>query len=1454
MAQAKRFRVALSFPSEKLAFVEAVAQRLASVLGKEKVLYYKVYEAEFNRLNLDIYLQRLYHEESELIAVFICEEYGSKDWCAVEWRAILDLIKSRRGDILMFFRFDNTEIPGLFSNDGCSWIGKRSPDEIANLILERLSLVSSEATSKAALALGTNDLQEAFDRISAPLVDRIVDPAHWIARREDEQLVKKVTETRVTCLIGSPGCGKTALLAKLAKDAKSNGFVVAIKADLIPHDERFADWAEAQLHLAVPLVEAIKTAALHQKVTIIVDQLDALASLVDLKSDRLNDVIDFIAICASIPGVSIVCSCREFEYYHDTRISSLQAESLSLGLPDWEHVVPELRKVGVEDSDSWPHQFRDILRNPQHLQIYLRRLKETGKHDPFGSYQAMLDDLWKRKLTTESQRDFVYRLAKFLVEKETLWAPAVQFESDDAIIEKLEAEEFIQRQGHQLGFRHQTLLEHAKARLFAKSGRSLCDFVLERQTAILVRPTLWAVLRYLREADPDKYREELDRLMASDLRLHVRYLLIDFLSQVNQPEDFEVLHMTDRLKAGVDSIRVLIAIRGKQQWFQAISDTVLPMVMCWKPQDQWPMIGVISEAWKFASEECLRLIERYWLPDPEKDALIWRSLQDVTSWDQRSVDLICKVIRRSGQDDDRLWWAEDVVYRVSEGKPDLAPKVFLAVVEREVSHEKSPSRRSPLDSTNAWYKLPEVSRAAPIEFLRTAWDWFVKTAVEFHNSQPSSVLNEYGGYLSALDRGDDTLPCPITAALTSAVTATALTDPAAFMQITWTSRSVDNLAVQKLLARGYSIIAQQHPERAFEFLTEDPRRFALRDYPDDCVDDTTNVISAIALNWDENGRHKLEKVILAWSAYRPNSDMYEERCEWDREARLRLLMAIPKDLMSPEISNLVEQEKRDLPHWNRKRRHGRSGFVREIPPMTRTEMEESADEKVLEALRGPQHHPRSAAEWKEAEGGWEEPGGAWAASQELAELAKTNRDRVFSLLPKILEDGNEAPVAHVLHTLVETELPPNEAFGLIRKLAAFGPKSDEFRSSAGYLLYKRCHEGVGLPDDLCLALESWLEMPWESESPIIQPNSSQALENESDKNLASVLWGYRGDSLHTDKSFFPLLAATEGYLMKTPPATAKWLDLVERLLDQGIAEETWRNYCFPLRWIQLKDSDHNKGVSVVLKLFRQFPAIKFSVEGCRLFATINDLIPESAVRSFLEDLLNSKQFRDQQAFGEILTVIALRGKPHGWAMPVLEEHLNKITSGSESEAVATGIAFATAHLWDLPEARPHACEILCKLAPHATPRIATAFGTVFWTQEGFPADEHTDALLSAIAANPAILSGSFVPELIELLVDLLPHSRHNILAVCQAIVKSRGNELTSLAHELFLSGPHLVNIAMTLQRFDDTRSEGLTLLEDLLRLGLDEAFSILHDIDIRPAPVRRREPHRRRRRRKPPPK
>lgn len=139
-ANSKRFRVALSFPGEHRDVVSNVADCLAIELGKEKVFYDCYFEAELARPNLDTYLQNIYHNQSDLIIVFLCKEYEQKEWCGLEWRAIRDLLKKKESSLIMLMHFDDTPISGSFSIDGYVNLNNRQPEEIASLIIQRLKL------------------------------------------------------------------------------------------------------------------------------------------------------------------------------------------------------------------------------------------------------------------------------------------------------------------------------------------------------------------------------------------------------------------------------------------------------------------------------------------------------------------------------------------------------------------------------------------------------------------------------------------------------------------------------------------------------------------------------------------------------------------------------------------------------------------------------------------------------------------------------------------------------------------------------------------------------------------------------------------------------------------------------------------------------------------------------------------------------------------------------------------------------------------------------------------------------------------------------------------------------------------------------------------------------------------------------------------------------------------
>lgn len=221
----KRFRVALSFPGEHREFIRHVAARLSGRLGRGRVLYDEYHEAEFAHIDLDTHLQRLYHDESELIVVFLSAHYNVNEWCGLEWRAIRDLIKRGRGPAVMPVRFDNTEIPGLFSTSGYIWVGDREPNVIADLILERLEIERGPALLLVP-PRGDEAREGATGAMIAP--SRLRHSAERLIGREAELARLDVAwaepATHVLTIVAFGGVGKTSLVAHWAAGLAQRGY------------------------------------------------------------------------------------------------------------------------------------------------------------------------------------------------------------------------------------------------------------------------------------------------------------------------------------------------------------------------------------------------------------------------------------------------------------------------------------------------------------------------------------------------------------------------------------------------------------------------------------------------------------------------------------------------------------------------------------------------------------------------------------------------------------------------------------------------------------------------------------------------------------------------------------------------------------------------------------------------------------------------------------------------------------------------------------------------------------------------------------------------------------------------------------------------------------------------------------------------------------------------------
>jgi hypothetical protein len=226
----RRFDIALSYPGEQRTFVEQVAKHLADTFSETRVLYDKYHDAEFARVDLDVYLPNLYRTQSELLVVFLCAEYAAKRWCNLEWRAIRQLIATLEADRIMLLSFgdpgDLSQL-GILAGDGYINIGVQSAAVIAEKIRKRLNLNQGIIPQAPATTVHA-DISRIIKYAPAELIGRenelqLLNDA-WVGNPQSAIRNPQSCRPHIVTFVALGGEGKTSLVAKWAAELAANGW------------------------------------------------------------------------------------------------------------------------------------------------------------------------------------------------------------------------------------------------------------------------------------------------------------------------------------------------------------------------------------------------------------------------------------------------------------------------------------------------------------------------------------------------------------------------------------------------------------------------------------------------------------------------------------------------------------------------------------------------------------------------------------------------------------------------------------------------------------------------------------------------------------------------------------------------------------------------------------------------------------------------------------------------------------------------------------------------------------------------------------------------------------------------------------------------------------------------------------------------------------------------------
>jgi len=1130
---------------------------------------------------------------------------------------------------------------------------------------------------------------------------------------------------------------------------------------------------------------------------------------------------------ARLPNVHVICSCREFEFSYDGRLAGLDADAIHLELPKWQDVDTVLTDRGIH-TDQWPEDARDLLRIPQHLKVFLQ-LNATDDECPrFTSWQAMLEELWKQKVQGDGvDADAVQLLkevASEIADREELSIPTVRFTDrfGTKLVDQMVAAGILKMVNRRLRieFSHQTLYEHARARMFLTGSESLVDYVFRHQDSLFVRPTIWTSLNLLRESDPAEYSAVMTQLCGGgSWRAHVLFLLIDFLGELQKPSDDEERWLCAFLRNPETRRRAIRAITGQRAWFNRLQVVVFPALMA-DDELNWWMIYVINEAWQFDHDRCLKLLEENWLPHPSRDEFSMHAFEKLQNWTTEIVEMICTMIRRSNV---AAWLPRSIAKNLRESHPDFSARLIAELLRKRI---ESASADDPNDrfqfskQENDWYGADEIAAAAPQAFLGQVFPLVLQVEQQSHRTE-NRYRNEYRRSYE-LDLRLDWVLLPdngisehgIIAAVVAAVRTLAETNAAQYVRFARNYGRRNSRFVQMLLTDGWMFAALQRPAECLEFLLADDRRLALGEIEDEHAV-SRRTIEALVPRLRRDQFRRLERGILTFSGYRQGvqetePDVWPIREEHERTGRLELLDGLPDARLLQSTRRLIERESAELRPSGSPVRSGQS-FRRVESPMSAAQMAEATDEEILALFNvltdDVEHHPD---DWM--------LGGSEEASREFEQFARSAPDRAIRIARSFRPTGQTRPAAHLIYALVEVGRPATGILQLVTDFDVGGFTNYDFRETCCLALRNLAARNNGLPDSACEMLTRWLD-DW----PISERD--EQFPDDVPEDGESVLFS-SGQMVTLPHGTYSCLNSLRNALLdRRRPARSRWLAVLEKHLTRGDTPRTW--WMLALDFARTSRSPVARVSRFATNLFSTYPDISNTRLGISALWTFWDFLDEHVRRDILGKLRSDEEGCGRQSYGELVAARYFFRSDDAWAT----DEMNLLLR-NPAIPERLGLAWVVSRAWKHRACRENASHAFEQIAATATSEEAKALMHVAFYENSFPADQATVRVLNAVLSSPALLAVDTHGWLAKRLVRLLNIETELICSIAEQLVAA--GSMDSRRTDLSMCEDELIDISLRLQRAGGQwRVRGLNLFESILGLGLPKAERVLADSDRR---------------------
>lgn len=556
----------------------------------------------------------------------------------------------------------------------------------------------------------------------------------------------------ILVVVGKAGIGKTALLSEVQYHLKEEDHAyLSIKSDQVILSSKSSLSQQFEVD---NLYESIIILTQEERLTIIVDQLDALSLTLSSDRNALLYMLEFIESLKERKNINIVVSVREYDLNNDPLLKQIDdSNKIRINHLSEMQVFEVLDKQEI-DKQKISTKLKELLTTPLYLALFLEVYSSSESYTNIQSIQDLYELFWKERIISnigeleeKNIRNLIYQLANKMNEKQQIEVAKLPFEETyGKELDLLISRNIIIVNEKRIKFFHQTFYDYVFARNFIQSSESLFEYITSRHQGLSIREQVKQIIEFLRGTDPDEYLKQIELFLFDEkIHFHFKLLVISYLGSIENPTEAE-FELIERL-FDKDKKNLLYFIEswislGWMSYFvnaKYFSKIYLEDEMVGDRLKYKPEIFVNQD-----SHRMLEIIDGF--PESnDKNKIMFMALNRVEKWDEYIIDVFRKYDKNS-ETKEKIHFYVDFWKKIASHNQELMIDIMFEYLHNDLNtyDDIDIDKKDFLDSQIINF-LKELIKNKSLDVLKQSLSFLEKIVLKTSKERDSKDYFLYNG-------------------------------------------------------------------------------------------------------------------------------------------------------------------------------------------------------------------------------------------------------------------------------------------------------------------------------------------------------------------------------------------------------------------------------------------------------------------------------------------------------------------------------------------------------------------------------------------------------------------------------------------------------------------------------------------------------------------------------------